>query len=457
LEVGVALGSENPTLTQHVPPYSRREQLGWCFYDWANGAFATIVVTVFLGPYLTTIAKSVADANGFVYPLGIPVAAGAFFPYMITLSVLLQLLLLPFLGAIADYSNRKREMLGLFSFIGAGATIGLYGVRGDNYLLGGVLFLIANLTYGAAIVVFNAFLPAIAPPDQRNGVSSLGWAMGYLGGGLLLLVNLILVSQAGALGLSVGEAVRIALASAGVWWAGFTLIPLATLRHHRSSKKLEAHENPIGAGTRQLLGTLGRMRNYPQTLLFLIAYLIYADGIHTVTTLASQFGQEELKLPISTLTTVILMVQFVAFFGSLGFNFVARAVGSKRAIVISLVIWSGTLVYAYAFLRTEAQFFFLAAVIAVVLGGSQALSRSVFSQMIPRHQEAEYFSLYELSDRGTSWLGPLLFGLALQFTSSYRVAILSLIVFFVVGLALLSRVDVRLAAAEAGNEVPARA
>src|SRR5262249_51628992 len=182
---------------------------------------------------------------------------------------LLQLLLLPFLGAVADYSDRKREMLGLFSFVGAGATIGLYGVRGDNYLLGGVLFLIANLTYGAAVVVFNAFLPAIAPPDHRNGISSLGWAMGYLGGGILLLGNLVLVSQASALGLSVGDAVRIALASAGIWWAGFTLIPLATLRHRQSTKKLEANENPIGAGARQLLGTLGRLRTYPQTLLFL--------------------------------------------------------------------------------------------------------------------------------------------------------------------------------------------
>jgi MFS transporter, UMF1 family len=448
----LALRSENPSSTQAVPSYSRREQIGWCFYDWANGAFATIVVTVFLGPYLTTIAKSVADAGGFVYPLGIQVSAGSFFPYMITLSVLLQLIFLPFLGAVADYSDLKREMLGLFSFVGAGATIGLYAVRGENYLLGGALFLVANLTYGAAIVVFNAFLPAIAPPDQRNGISSLGWAMGYLGGGLLLLANLVLVSRASALGLSTGEAVRIALASAGIWWAVFTLIPLATLRHGRSTKRLAARENPIGAGTRQLVHTLGKLRDYPQTLLFLIAYLIYADGIHTVTTLASQFGQEELKLSISTLTTVILMVQFIAFFGSLGFNVVARALGSKQAIVLSLVIWSGTLIYAYGFLQTEAQFFALAAVIAVVLGGSQALSRSVFSQMIPRHREAEYFSLYELSDRGTSWLGPLLFGLALQFTSSYRVAILSLIVFFVVGLALLSRVDIRLAAAEAGND-----
>lgn len=453
----MAIQSESAQPTDRAPTYSRREQIGWCFYDFANGVFATIVVTVFLGPYLTTIAKTVADPEGFIYPLGIRVAAGSFFPYMITLSVLLQLIFLPILGAIADYTDRKREMLGLFTFVGAGATIGLDGVQGDRYLLGGALFLVANLTYGAAVVVFNAFLPTIAAPDQRNGVSSLGWALGYLGGGLLLILDLLLVTQASSLGLSTGQAVRLSLVSAGVWWAGFTLIPLRLLRHRQSAKTLAVHDNPINAGTRQLIGTLRKLRDYPQTLLFLIAYLVYADGIHTVTTLASQFGQEELKLPISTLTTVILMVQFVAFAGSLLGIVVANVLGSKRTIVVTLVVWSVMLVYAYGFLRTEAQFYLLAAVIAVVLGGSQALSRSVFSHMIPQGREAEYFSLYELSDRGTSWLGPLLFGLALQFTSSYRVAILSLIVFFVVGLGLLSQVDVRQAAAEAGNDVPARA
>ena len=175
------------------------------------------------------------------------------------------------------------------------------------------------------------------------------------------------------------------------------------------------------------------------------------DFRQTVIALSSQFGQEELGLSVSTLTTAILMVQFVAFFGALLFNAFAKRVGAKAAVAISLVLWTGTLVYAYAGLRDATGFYAMAACVAVVLGGSQALSRSLFSRMIPVGQEAEYFSLYEVSERGTSWLGPLFFGLALQFTGSYRVAILSLAVFFIAGFALLLRVDVARAEAEAGG------
>lgn len=435
---------------------NRREQVGWYFYDWANSAFATTVVTVFLGPYLTTVTKAAADASGNVYPLGIPVNAGSFFPYLVSLSVLSQVVCLPLLGALADYSQRKKQMLALFAYLGALATLGMYFLQGTNYLLGGVLFLIANLSFGASIVLYNAFLPEIATPDQRDAVSSRGWAMGYLGGGLLLGMNLLLFSQASALGLSQGEAVRISLASAGVWWAVFTLVPLAALRNRQTIKSLPPGERYITIGFKQLRHTLSKVRSYPQTLLFLVAFLIYSDGIQTVITMSSQFGQEALGLSLTTLTTVILMVQFVAFGGALVFSYVAKAVGTKRAVILSLLIWCGTLGYAYGYLETEFQFYVLGAVTAVVLGGSQALSRSLYSQMIPKGQEAEYFSLYEISDKGTSWLGPLFYGLALQFTGNYRIALLSLEVFFLVGMALLSLVNVRKAALEAGNEAPER-
>lgn len=434
----------------------RRERVGWYFYDWANSAFPTTVVTVFLGPWLTTVTKAAADGGGFVYPLGIKVHAGSFFPYVVSLSVLAQVLLLPVLGAIADYSHRKKEMLGLFAYLGAGATFALYSVHGTSYLPGGVLFLAANVSFGASVVFYNAFLPDLASPDRRDAVSSYGWALGYLGGGLLLSLNLALFSQAAALGLSVGHAVRINLASAGAWWALFTLIPLLTLRNRQPARQLRPGDHYLTVGFRQLRRTLSRVRLYPQTVLFLAAYLLYNDGIQTVIALASQFGQEELGLPISTLTSVILMVQFVAFFGALAFNRVAEVLGTKRAIMVSLVIWTGTVTYAYGWLRTGGQFFALGAAIAIVLGGSQALSRALYSLMIPKGQEAEYFSLYEVSERGTSWLGPLLFGLALQFTGSYRIAILSLSIFFLLGLVLLAFVNVREAVLEAGNEPPRR-
>jgi UMF1 family MFS transporter len=435
---------------------NRREQIGWYFYDFANSAFPTTVVTVFLGPFLTALTQSAADADGYVHPLGIPILADSFFPYMVSLSVLLQVFFLPILGAISDYTHIKKQMLGLFAYIGAFATMGLYFVQGDNYLLGGLLFLIANLSFGASIVFYNAYLPEIADADHRDTVSSQGWALGYLGGGLLLAVNLVLFTQAESLGIETAHAVRISMASAGVWWAIFTIIPMLSLKHRQPQKQLPAGERYATIGFKQLKHTLTQLPKYPQTLLFLVAYLLYNDGIQTVIALSAQFGNQELGIGETSLVSLILMIQFVAIGGALGFGYLARVMGAKRAIMVSLVIWSGTVIYAYALLETQVQFFIMGGVIAIVLGGSQALSRSLFSQMIPNGQEAEYFSLYEVSERGTSWLGPLMFGLALQFTGSYRFALLSVVLFFVVGLLLLTRVDVRRAISESGNEQPAR-
>ncbi|HEX9206301.1 MAG TPA: MFS transporter [Candidatus Deferrimicrobiaceae bacterium] len=432
-----------------MPREGRRERVGWYFYDFANSAFSTTVVTVFTGPYLTAVARQAADPAGYVRPLGIPVLAGSFFPYVVSLSVLFQVLLLPVMGAVADYSGRKKGMLFFFAYAGAAATGGMYFLHGTRYLLGGALFLVANVCFGASVVFYNAYLPDLAPSDQRDAVSSVGWALGYLGGGILLALNLLLLSRAPSLGLSTGEAVRISLASAGAWWAVFSLVPLAALRRHRPARTLPEGEWTIVVGLRQLRRTFAEAKEHPGLLLFLAAYLLYNDGIQTVISLSSQFGQEELGLSMSTLTGAILLVQFVAFFGSLIFNLLARRVGAKAAVAASLVLWTGALVYAYAGLRGATGFYALAAGIAVVLGGSQALSRSLYSRMIPEGQEAEYFSLYEVGERGTSWLGPLLFGLALQFTGSYRIAILSLAVFFLAGLALLLCVDVRRAEADA--------
>ena len=432
----------------------RRERVGWYFYDWANSAFSTTVVTVFLGPYLTTVTKAAADPAGFVHPFGIRIYAGSFFPFAVSLSVGLQVVVLPVLGAISDYSHRKKQLLALFAYGGALATTGLYFLEGTNYLLGGALFVVANLCFGASVVIYNAFLPDIAAPKERDAVSSMGWAIGYLGGGLLLAMNLVLFARAEAFRLTAGDAARISLASAGLWWAAFTLIPMATLRRRQPIRAVPPGRSYLTVGFAQLGQTLRTMRRYPHTLLFLVAYLFYNDGVQTVINMSSQFGQEELGLPLSTLTQVILMVQFVAFFGALLFGALAKTLGSKQAIALSLVIWTGTVLYAWGPLRTATQFFVLGAVIAIVLGGSQALSRSLYSLMIPRGREAEYFSLYEVSERGTSWLGPFLFGVALQVTGSYRVAILSVVVFFVVGLVLLLGVNVRKAIVEAGNEAP---
>ena len=431
--------------------YSSREQVGWYFYDFANSPFSSTVVTLFLGPYLTAIAKAGAAPDGFIHPLGMTIDPRAFWGFLVSLSVVSQVFVLPLVGAFADYGRRKKMILGLLAYLGAAATMAMYFIEGTNYLLGGALFLIANLAFGASIVIYNSFLPEIAAPADRDDVSSKGWGIGYLGGGVLLALNLVLFSKAAWFGVTESQAVRISLLSAGLWWALFTIVPMKRLRSRAPAKNITSGSSYFSAGMKQLLHTARNLKHYPQTVVFLIAYLIYNDAIQTIIALAAQFGSDELKLPMSSLTLAILMVQFVAIFGAFLFNWIAKWITAKRAVLLSLVIWAGICVYVYVSVKTETEFFVMAALVALVMGGSQALSRSLFSLMIPKGQEAEYFSIYEISDKGTSWLGPLVFGLALQFTGNYRLAIMSLIVFFVFGIAVLSRVDIGRAAQEAQN------
>ena len=434
----------------------RREQRAWYVYDWANSAFPTTVVTLFFGPYLTVLARSAASEDGLVHILFLRIPPQSVWPYAVSLSVLTQVLALPLLGAIADFSRRKRELLGLLVGAGAGATVLMYTLYSDRYLLGCALFLAANFAYGASIVVYNSFLPEIARPEERDAVSSNGWALGYLGGGLLLALNLLLFANAETVGLTEGHAVRISLASAGLWWGAFSIIPLLGLRNRDGGRRRPPGRGYVGAGLRQLRATLRDVRRYPHTLLFLLAYLVYNDGIQTVLSLAGQFGSEALGLPMSALTVAILLAQFVALAGAIAFKYVAAAMGNKRTVLLTLALWCGILFYTCGLVSTATEFYVMAALAGGVMGGSQALSRSIYSFLIPRGREAEYFSLYEVSDKGTSWLGPLLYGLALQFTGSYRAAVISLIVFFVIGMLLLARVDVRRGAQDAGNAPPVK-
>lgn len=431
--------------------YSRREQSAWYFYDFANSAFASTVVTLFLGPWLTVLAKEAADSRGFVFPLGIQVDARSYWSYLISLSVLSQVVVLPVIGAIADYSPNKKRLFGVLAYLGAAATFAMYVLDHGRYLLGGLLFLIANLAFGASIVIYNAFLPDIAPEQERDSVSSKGWGIGYLGGGLLLALNLLLYQNAAKLGMDQGIAVRISLSSAGVWWALFSVIPMLGVRNRLPVRTMPIGENLLSTGFVQLFRTLRGMGHYPQTVVFLVAYMLYNDAIQAVITLAGQFGSDYLKIPMSSLTLAILMVQFVAMAGSFVFNELAKRMTAKGAVMLSLVLWIVLMLGVFA-VRTTAHYFLAAALVALIMGGSQALSRSLFSVMIPKGHEAEYFSLYEISDKGTSWLAPLVFGLTLQFTGSYQLAILSLTIFFACGLGVLARVNVPRAAKEAGNE-----
>ncbi|WP_308119406.1 MFS transporter [Streptomyces sp. JJ38] len=433
----------------------RREQRGWYWYDWANSVFQTSVLTVFLGPYLTEVAEAAADVDGYVYPLGIPVRDGSYFAYVISASVLLSVLVMPVVGAIADRTGRKKPLLAVCAYTGAAATTAMFFLDGDRYLLGGLLLILANVAYAASVVVYHAYLPQIARPEERDAVSSRGWAFGYGAGSLVLVANLALFLGHESFGIDQGTAVRICLASAGLWWAVFTLVPLRRLRDRPG--EVSGGRLSIGGGFRQLGHTLRELRSYPLTLMFLLAYLLYNDGVQTVITQASVFGSKELGMEQETLIGAILLVQVLAIFGALGLGRLAERYGAKRTILGSLVAWTGTVAAGYFLPAGEPLWFFaLAGAIGMVLGGTQALSRSLFAQLIPRGKEAEYFSLYEVSDRGTSWLGPLVFGLTYQLTGSYRDAIISLVVFFVLGFLLLLRVPVRRAAAAVGNTAPGR-
>ncbi|MGI5400353.1 MFS transporter [Streptomyces sp. CA-135486] len=432
----------------------RREQHGWYFYDFACSVYSTSVLTVFLGPYLTSVAKAAADAEGFVHPLGIPIRAGSVFAYAVSVSVVLAVLVMPLAGAAADRTGRKKPLLAAAAYVGATATTGMFFLDGERYLLGAFLLIVANASLSVSMVLYNAYLPQIAEPDERDAVSSRGWAFGYTSGALVLVLDLILYSGHDSFSLSEGAAVRICLASAGLWWGAFTLVPLRRLRDRRLPP---SGEGAVGSGWRQLRATLRDMRRHPLTLSFLLAYLIYNDGVQTVISQASIYGSEELDLDQTTLITAVLLVQVLAVVGALGMGRLARTHGAKRTILASLAVWTLILAVGY-FLPAGAPvwFFALAGTIGLVLGGSQALSRSLFSHLVPRGKEAEYFSAYEMSDRGLSWLGPLVFGLAYQLTGSYRDAIISLVVFFALGFVLLARVPVRRAVAAAGNPVPER-
>jgi UMF1 family MFS transporter len=442
-----------------------REVFGWKMYDWANSAFSTTIVGALFGPYLTEITQRAVGENGTVFSLGPlgAITAKSYFPTCVSVAVFLQIFLLPILGSIADYSNLKKKMMALFCYIAVTATCLMYFVDGQLYWLGGLLFIVANLGFGAAVVFYNGFLNDITTEDQRDKVSSRGFAYGYLGGGLLLALNFLLVKSAPRLGMDPFLAVRLSFLSAGLWWGGFALISFATLKTRAAEKSLPAGKTYLTIGFSELGRTFRELARLRHTLKYLIGYLFFNDGIQTVISMASVFMAQELftakglKTDQSFLLLIFLMVQFVAIFGALFFERLAYAINTKNAIMVSLVLWAAVVIYGYGFLHTTNQAWLMAAVIAIVLGGSQALSRSLFSRMIPAGREASFFGIYEVSERGTSWMGPLVFGAVVAATNSYRQALLSLIIFFVVGAIVLYLTDTDKAIHEAGNLLPTEA
>jgi len=446
---------------QH-PKNDRKEIFGWITYDWGNHAFFTLVLGVLVGEYITSLAQSSVGENGPVIEVAghTLVTAKSLFSYSVSVSVFLQVFFLPVLGAVADYTHLKKTFLAVFCYVGAISCSLLYFIHDHLYMLGAVLFIISNLGAGASVVFFNSFLTDITTEDMRDRVSSWAFAAGYLGGFITLILGGVLLFSSGSLGISTEYAARVCFLGAGIWWGGFAVVTLILLKSRSPQRSAPEKKGYIAAGFSELKETFKELFKLKGTLQFLIAYLLYNDGIQTVITMAAVFLSQELFVArgMETDRTVLLVsfgiAQIVAFVGSLVFERIAHFTSAKTAIMVSLVIWSGIVIYGYAFLHTVSEAYFMSGAIGFVLGGSQALSRSLFSQMIPAGREAAFFGIYAISERGTSWIGPIVFGLVAQLTDSYRPAILALIVFFVVGSLILLFTDTARAIHEAGNVTP---
>lgn len=406
----------------------RRQRLGWYLYDFANSGFSTSVITVFFGPFITILALNVIGPEGRPVILGYQLHPGAVYSYCVSASVLLQVLIMPLLGSYIDSTHKKRSVLLGAASIGSVATIAMYGIDAQMQhpvLYGSALLIIANVAFGSSIVASNSFLNDLALPEERDRVSSRGWALGYLGGGLLLVIHLVMFTK-------LPGSINLILSSTGVWWLFFSIISVSLLRDP-TAPAARAKDNIF----KQTWRSLRDLRKHPTAFRFLMAYLLYNETVQTAISMASVYGKMEMKVGEDVLIKGILLVQFVALFGALLFNMLASRIGTLNAIMISIVGWAVALGSALVLPASAYSFYGLAVTIALVLGGIQALSRSYFSTLIPKGTEAEYFALYEISDKGTSWIGPLLFGLVVTQTGSYRYALVSLSLFLVFGATML--------------------
>lgn len=442
----------------------RREIFGWMLYDWANSAFYTTVVAVLIGPYLINLASKAVGEDGVILdlfffnvtPKGLPA-------FCIALSVVSMVIFLPILGAIADYTHLKKRLMAIFCYVGVVTSSALFFVTGDSYIWCSFLLIVANMSFAAANVFYNAFLIDITTEDRRDRVSSYGYASGYIGGVVMLVLNLLLINNAERIGISVSMAVRISFLAASLWWGIFGFISFYLLKSRAPLKETPTNKSLVTIGFSELWQTLKELRRLRYTTLFLIAYLFYNDGIQTVILQSSVFISYELFTSKglaednSFLIIIFLIAQVSALFGAIVFERIARFIGAKRTIILSLIIWCAIVIYAYAFFQTAFQAYLMGAFIGMVLGSAQALSRSLYSQMIPVGRESSFFGLYEISEKGTSWMGQLLFTIIVGATGSFRQAILALIVFFVVGSIILLFTDTTRAIHEAGNLTPEEA
>jgi UMF1 family MFS transporter len=432
---------------------------GWAFYDWANSAFATTVIAGFFPVFFKHYWSHGADPNLSTAQLGFGNAVAG----------LVMALLAPLLGAVADRTSARKRFLLFFAYLGVLSTAALFLVGRGNWTLAIFIFAMGNIGFSGANVFYDALLPRVAPPEHIDAVSSLGYSLGYLGGGLLFAFNVLMTLMPQAFGLpDAATAVRLSFVSVALWWGGFTLFTILWVPEHRTSAAALAPLTAVAEGVRRLGSTLRKIRQYKPALIFLLAYWFYIDGVDTIIRMAVDYGLS-LGFPSTDLITALLIVQFVGFPAALGFGRLGQRWGPRRAIFLAIGVYMGVTVWG-ALMTNRMEFYVMAVVIGLVQGGIQALSRSFYSRLIPPEQTAEFYGFYNMLGKFASILGPALMGtvgllvrralmpaapgaeeLIRVGQTASRWSIASILVLFVIGALLLCFVDPK-AAHQRGNQ-----
>ena len=416
-------------------------------YDWANSAFMTTIIAAVFPIYFSTVAG--ADLE--------PADATFRFALATFIALSITAVLSPVLGAVADVAGIKKRMLAVFLALGVVATACMFFIRQGDWLLAAILFGVANIGVTASFVFYDSLLPHVAKPDELDRVSTAGYALGYLGGGLLLAVNLTWIQRPDLFGMGRGSAgqelaTRLSFVSVAVWWAGFSIPLFRTVPEPARALKSDEHaeQSPVRAAFVRLGETLRELRGYKQAAMMMLAFLVYNDGISTIIRMATVYGTE-IGLEQGSLILALMVVQFVGVPFAFLFGQLASRLGTKRSIFLALTVYVGISILAFG-MTTATEFFVLAMLVGMVQGGSQALSRSLFASMVPRHKSSEFFGFLGVFEKFAGIVGPGVFAVMILITGSGRGAILSLIIFFVIGGALLATVDV-----EEGQRVARRA
>ena len=413
----------------------------WCMYDWANSAFATTIMAAVLPTFYQAVAGANLEGN----------LATVYWGYTTSIALLLTAILAPMLGAIADYSGTKKRFLAGFATLGIIFTSLLVLIRTGDWLLASVLFAVANVGFAAANIFYDALLPHVAHPDEIDQVSTKGYALGYLGGGVLLALNLAWILSPSTFFLPDTEtASRLAFLSVGIWWALFSIPIFRHVPEPPRMAEARSEVNPILGGFRRLGQTFRDIRRYGELIKFLVAFWLYNDGIGTIIKMATIYGAE-IGIGQSDLIGALLMTQFVGIPFSFLFGRLAKRLGAKPSIYLALAVYTGISIWGY-FMAHAWEFWALAFLVGLVQGGSQALSRSLFGSMVPKGKTAEFFGFFSVTSKFAGIAGPFVFALVGQLTGSSRLSIVSLVFFFIVGGLLLTRVNeeegIRVARAE---------